>query len=114
VDPLLPLLEHENEELRSAAFESLCSIGGDSARVVEAVVRFAEREDGGTIDSWEFGLRSLFENVTGPGAEALAAVIKDGDREVVTNLLSIFKKNQSLQGAPLVMEAIRTVEQRNQ
>ena len=120
VDPLLPLLEHENRELRSAAFESLCSIGGDSARVVEAVVRLAEREDGGTIDSVNFhrGVRSLFEDVTGPGAEALAAVIKDGDREVVRSILSIFrwKRTQSdppLQSAPLVMEAIRTVEQRN-
>ena len=119
VDPLLHLLEHENKELRSAAFFSLCSIGSDSARVVEVVeagVRLAEQEDGGRSYSSEFnrGVWSLFENVTGPGAEALAAVIKNGDREFVTKLLSIIKKNQSLQSAPLVMEAIRTVEQRNQ
>ena len=52
------------------------------------------------------GLTSL----TRPGA---AALIKYGDREFVTKLLSIIKKNQSPQSVPLVIEAIRTVEQRN-
>ena len=96
---------------RSAAFDSLCDIGGESARVVDAVVRLVEREDGGGgmfFDRYE--VRRLIQKVTGPGAEDLAAVIKNGDPELVSQILSLFRNSGSLQSDPVVMEAIRSRE----
>ncbi|MEO2031467.1 MAG: HEAT repeat domain-containing protein [Planctomycetaceae bacterium] len=112
VESLLLLLEHESQELRSDAFRSLCWIGGESAQVVEAVAHLGELQENKEIVAgyrFDSGMLRLFQTVRGPGAEALAAVIRDGDREFVRRLLLIFR-NASKDSDPLVMEAIRKVE----
>ena len=116
VEPLLRLLEHESQELRSAAFRLLCWIGGESAQVIEAVARLGElQDDKEIIGSYDFdqGVLLLFQRVRGPGAEALAAVVHNGAPKLVRRLLLIFR-NCPIDSDPLVMEAIRAVELQDQ
>ena len=102
VPRLIALLENESPDVRLAAFESLCSAGAETAAAVNAIVQIVSRQLGAEnqedkLAQWrrDSGIRYLVKKSRGPGANALALVIRDGDRELVRHILLICGESAS-------------------